>query len=137
MLYELALMKIAVCSLYLLLSCFRKMLAAFDGVYNIDLWDISHEFMVAFMKYGRSNSNKKAQVLEREICETLLNIQNSFHSTVNAFTALERKHDEILGKLKPGMEKTKTHEHIVKIILLIKRWLLQMEQGFCVHQTNC
>ena len=31
---------------------------------------------------------------KREICETLHYIKNSFHSAVNAFTALERKHDE-------------------------------------------
>ena len=44
--------------LYLLL-CFRKMSAAFDGVLDFHSWNISHEFMVTFMKYGRSDSNKK------------------------------------------------------------------------------
>ena len=132
MLYELALMKIPVCSVCIKFSWFRKMSAAFDHVYDFDSWDISHEFMVAFMKYGRSDGNKKAQVLEREICETLLNIQNSFHRAVSTFTVLVRKHDEIVRKLKPGMEETKVHEHIVRIIVLLNRWLLQIEQGFCM-----
>ena len=69
------------------------MSAAFDGVYDF------HSFMVAFMKHGTSTSNKNAQLLERENCEMLQNIQNNFHSAVNTFTALERKHDEILGKI--------------------------------------
>ena len=32
------------------------------------------------------------------------NIQNSFHSAVNVFTAFERKLDEIGGTMKPGRE---------------------------------
>ena len=125
-------MKNPVCSLYLLLSSFRKMSAAFDGVYDFHSWDISHEFMVAFMKHGKSTSNKNAQLLEREICETLWNIQNNFHSAVNAFIALERKHDEILGKINSGMDESKVNEHIVRIIVLFKRWLLQIEEGYCM-----
>ena len=70
--------------------------------------------------------------IEREICEILCNIQNSFYSAVNAFTAFERKHDEIVGKIKPGMEDTKLQKHIVRIIVLGKRWLLQTEEGYCM-----
>ena len=74
--------------------------------------------MNAFMKYGMSSENKKAQMMEREICETLHNIQNSFYSEVNAFTALEKNHHEIVGKIKPGIVETKLHDLIVRIIVL-------------------
>ena len=77
-------------------------------MYDFDAWDISYEFMIAFMKYGRSGGNKKAQVLEREICETLLNIQNSFHSAVNALTTLEKKHDENSGKTQTRNRRNKS-----------------------------
>ena len=79
------------------------MSAAFDGVYNFPSWDISHGFMVAFMKYGGY-------------------IQFSFHSAVNTFMALERKCDEIVGKINSGMEETKVNEQIVRKIVLHKRW---------------
>ena len=104
------------------------MSAAFDGVYDFHSWDISHEFMVAFMKHGKSTSNKNAQLLEREICETLCNIQNNFHSAVNAFIALERKHDEILGKINSGMDESKVNEHIVRIIVLLKRCICKLKK---------
>ena len=112
------------------------MSAAFDGVYNFHSWDISHECMVAFMKHGRTTGNKNAQLLEREICETHCNIQNSFHSAVNGFTALERKQDEILGKINSGMVESKVNEHIVRIIVLLKRWLLQIEEGYCMGSKD-
>ena len=51
------------------------------------------------MKYGISADNKTAKALEREISESLCCIQNSFHSAVSAFTALERKGDDIVGKI--------------------------------------
>ena len=73
----------------------------------------------------------KSSETEREICNTLYYIQKSFHSAVNAFTALGRKHDEIVDKIKPGMVDTKHHKNIVKIIVL-KRWLLQIEEGYCM-----
>ena len=44
--------------------------------------------------------------IKNEISKTILNIQNSFHSSVNAFTTLERKCDEIVGKISPGMEES-------------------------------
>ena len=125
-------MKIPVCLLYLLLACFRKMSAAFDGVYNVCSWGISHELVDAFMKYGMSMKNAKGKQLEREISETLCNIQNSFHSPDNIFTALERKHDEIVGKINSGMKETKVHKNIVRIIILLKKWLLQIEEGYCM-----
>ena len=98
MLYGLALMKITVRQkLILSFLALKNMSAAFDGVYDFTSCDISHEFMIAFMKRSRSSSNIKELVIEREICETLVNIQNSFHSAVNAFSALERKHEKIVG----------------------------------------
>ena len=84
------------------------------------------------MKYAISSGTKKGHLLEREISETLHNIKNSFHSAVNTFTAWESKHDDIAGKLKPGMEETKLNEQIVRIIVLLKRWLLQIEEGYCM-----
>ena len=59
----------------------------------------------------------------------LHNIQNSFHSAVNSFTALERKHDEIVGTINLGVKERKLWDHI-RISVLLKRWLLQIEQGF-------
>ena len=59
-------------------------------------------------------------------------IQNSFHSSVNAFTVLERECDETVGKIKPGMEETEVHDDIVRIIVLLNRWLLQIEEGDCM-----
>ena len=122
MLYELVLMKFLLCqcSPYFLFL-FEKMSAAFIGMYEFDAWDISHEFMIAYMKDGRSSGIKDAMKIEKEFCETLYNIQNSFHSAVNAFTALERKHDEIVGKIKPGRDEIKLYDHIVRIIVLLKR----------------
>ena len=43
---------------------------------------------------------------------------------------------EIAGKIKPGMEDTKLHNHIVRIIVLLKRWLLQFEEGYCMGNKN-
>ena len=51
--------------------------------------------------------------IEVEICKTLGVIPNSFHSEVNVFTELDRKHDETVGKIKLGKEQ-KLWEHIVK-----------------------
>ena len=107
------------------------MSAAFD-----DAWCISHEFMMAFMKHRGSSVIKEANMIEREKCETLCNIQNSFHSAVNAFMELERKHDEIVGKIKLGREETKLYDHNVRIIVLLKRWLLQIEQGCCMGTND-
>ena len=107
------------------------MSAASDSVHNFHFLDISHEFMDAFMKFGISMKNVKAKELEREISETH-NIQNSFHSAVNPFTALERKLDEIVGKINLGMEEPKVNEHIVRMIVLLKSWLLQIEEGYCM-----
>ena len=56
------------------------------------------------MKYISSSGVKEANKIEREVCEPLHNIQNSFHSVFNAFTALEMKCNEIVCKNKPGME---------------------------------
>ena len=108
------------------------MSTAFNGLYDFDAWDTSIEFMIAFIKARRTSGNKIATTLERENFELFCNIQNSFHSAVNAFTVLERKHDEIVGKIKPGREETKVHDHIVRIIVLLKIWLLQIEQGYCM-----
>ena len=84
------------------------------------------QFLLAFMTYGGSTE------IKRKSCETFCYIQSSFYSAVNAFTALERKHDEIVGKIKRGMEDTKLHDHIVRIIVFLKRWLLQIEEGYCM-----
>ena len=83
------------------------MLAAFDGVDNFGAWDISHKFMIMFITAGISNGNKTAQSLEREIYEVLHNSHNSFYSAVNAFTALGKMYNEIVGKIKTGREETK------------------------------
>ena len=106
-------MKIPVCPLYLILFCFTKTSAAFDGVYDLDSCDISHEFVKAFLTKTGSIE------LKRKICKTLCYIQNSFHSQVNA-----------LGNIKPGMEVTKAHDQIVRIIVILKRWALQIEEGY-------
>ena len=50
--------------------------------------------------------------------------------------ALERKYDEIVGKINSGMEETKVHEHTVRIIVLLKRWLLQIEEGYCIDTED-
>ena len=60
----------------------QKISAAFDGVYDFHSWEISHKFMIAFMKYGVSSGNEKAQI-EIEIFKALCNIQNIFYSAVN------------------------------------------------------
>ena len=127
MVYELALMKILICQhISYILFLFQKMSAAFDGVYDFNAWDFSHEFMKAILTKTGSIDSK------REICQTLCYIQNSFHSAVNAFTPFKRKHDEIVGKIKSGMEETKVHDQVVIIIVLLKRWLLQIEEGYCM-----
>ena len=105
---------------------------AFIGIYHCDAWNISDEFMITFMKDKISSGNKNAMILVRKIYETLGNIQKSFHPALNAFTALKRKCVEILGKIKPGGEKRWLWDHIVRIIVLLKRWLLQIKQGFCM-----
>ena len=115
MLYELALMKIA-----------------FIGVYVFDALDSSHEFMITFMKESRLSDNMKALMIERRICETLGKVQNSFHSAINTFAALERKHDEIVVTIKLGGEERRLCDNIVKIIVLLKSWLLNIEHGFCM-----
>ena len=91
-------MKIPVCpKLTLSFSFFRKMSDVLIGVYDFDVWDISHEFVIAFMKDNRWCGSKYVEVIEREIFETLNTIQSSFHSAVNTFTAWEKKCDEIMG----------------------------------------
>ena len=75
-----------------------------------------------FHKKSRSSCNKMTSTIEREICKTLCTIKNSFHFAVNSFTALERNHDEIVGTIKPGGEESKSWDHIVRIIVLLKRW---------------
>ena len=96
---------------------------------DFNAWDIFHELLIAFIEFNVSSDNKKAKMIERVMCETHCNIQNSFHSAVNVFTGLEKKHNEIVGKIKPGRKDTKMHDHIVRIIVLLKRLLLQIEQG--------
>ena len=70
------------------------------------------------------------------MCKSLGNIQNRFHSAVNAFTALERKHDEIVGIIKLVGEERRLRDHIVRIIVLLKVCLLQIEQGFCMGKKD-
>ena len=41
-------------------------------------------------------------MINREVCETLHNIQNSFYSVVNILTALEKKNDELATKSNQG-----------------------------------
>ena len=101
-------------------------------MYDFDVWDISHESMMTFIKQSRSSGNKKAEVIEKEILETICNFQSSFHSAINAFTALERKHDKVLGTIKPSGEERRLSDPIVRIIVLLKRWLPQIEQGYCM-----
>ena len=73
----------------------------------------------------------KAMKIDTDILESLCNIENSFHFNVDAFTKLERKHDEI-GKIKLGREERRLWDYIVRIIVLMKRWLLRIESGFCM-----
>ena len=53
-------------------------------------------------------------------------MQNSFDSAVSFFMAL-KMYDETIES---GKEQTKLWEHVVKNIVLLKRWFLQIEQGF-------
>ena len=62
----------------------------------------------AFMKDKRSSGIKMASKQEREICYMLHITQNSFHPAVNAFTALDGKHDDIVGKIYPGGEERRS-----------------------------
>ena len=48
-----------------LISCFRKMSAAFNGIYNFDAWDISHEFLMTFMKKVQVVLKKQIQWREK------------------------------------------------------------------------
>ena len=57
--------------------------------------------MTEFGKDAKSFGHSTSTNLEEEICDTHNHIKNSFHSAVNAFTVLERKHDEIEGIIKP------------------------------------
>ena len=45
---------------------------------------------------------------------------------------MESKHNGIVGKIKPVREELKRCDHIVRIIVLLKRGLLQIEQGYCM-----
>ena len=99
-------------------------------MYNFDGCNFSHEYMMTFMNAKRSSGNKTASTLEREICETFHKIQNSFYSVVNAFTALERKHDEIVGRITRRQKEAKMLNNIMKIIVFLKRWVLYFEQGY-------
>ena len=76
---------------------------------------------MAFMKYRSLSGVKEPNKIEIEICETLCNIQNSFHSAVKGVTALEGMCDDIMGKIKPGREEINVYGHIVRIIDLLKR----------------
>ena len=119
---ELASMKIIVCpKLILSFLVLVKMSAALIGSYDFDAWDISCEFMTEFMNESRSSGNQKAQVIERENCKILGNIQSSFHSAVKTFTALERKCDETVGTIKSGWDERRLWDHIVRIIILLMR----------------
>ena len=80
------------------------------------------EFTTTFDNDKRTCGILKAKLIEEEICETIVNIHYSFHSTVNAFTALERKHDEIAGIMK--LVQWKLWDHIVRIIVLQTRWII-------------
>ena len=69
--YELFLMKIAVCpKLILSFIVLEQMSTVFIGVYVFDAWDISHEFMIAFMKFGGSSGNMNARKIMTEILGT-------------------------------------------------------------------
>ena len=51
-------------------------------MYDFELRDISHEFVIAFMKESRSSGNIKAMKIDSEIIETLpVFIMQSFSST--------------------------------------------------------
>ena len=94
--HKLALINIIICpNPTLSFLVLEKISAAFIGMFDFDAWEVSHEFMVAVIKDQRSKINLKANKIEKEIYEILGNIQSSFYSSVIAFTALERKHDEI------------------------------------------
>ena len=101
-------------------------------MYNFNVWDVSDKFLMAFMKYRGSSGIKEANKMEKEIFGTFQNFQNSFHSAVNAFTALKWKHDET----KPRREETNLYGNIMRIIVLLKRWLLQMKQGYCMGNKD-
>ena len=70
-----------------------------DGTFPINLWQNGK------ISYGILKGNKR----EKEICETLGNIQN-----------------------KLGGEEIRLWDHIVRIIVLLDKWSLKIEQGFCM-----
>ena len=51
-------------------------------MFDFDAWDISHEITIAFIRESRSSGNKNADMIEREMGETLENIHDSFYSAV-------------------------------------------------------
>ena len=61
-----------------ILSCFRKMSAAFIGMYSFDAWNISCQFMIAFVNDKQSIGNKETSKWEREIYETLVTLRAVF-----------------------------------------------------------
>ena len=41
-----------------------------------------------------------------------------------------------MGKIKPGRDKTKVDDHIVRIITHLKTLLLKIEEGYCMGTDN-
>ena len=80
--------------------------------------------------------NQKAKQILKEICQTLGNVQNSFHSAFNAFLECERKHDEIMGTVELGGVQWKLWDQIVRIIVFLKRWSLHIEHEFWMETKD-
>ena len=51
-------------------------------------------------------------------------------------TAQERKLDEIVSLIKQGKEQIKLNDHIVRIIVLLKRYSLQIEEGYYMGKNG-
>ena len=50
--------------------------------------------------------------------------------------ALEREHDKIVGTIETSEDERRLWDHIVRINILLKRWLLQIEQQFCMGTND-
>ena len=59
-----------------MLSCYKKVSSAFDGIHDFNAWDISHELMMTFMKYIGSKDAQEQIKMEREICYTVFILQS-------------------------------------------------------------
>ena len=105
-------------------SSFRQNVSYFHWLVWLWWWDISHHYMITFEQRKISHGNLIANYIEKEICETVVNIHSSFHSAVNTFTAVTRKCDEIVSTSKLNCAKKNCGNTLWK-------WLFLWRDGYC------